>query len=128
MLTSFTTKSNRLIFIEAIYCQRTYLGEEVGEPDREMSSDVIQTIRQRVARFWPTTPIAIVGDTGLEVLPKYCIAAMANSPQPVHELDKDGSELVLVWFTDQPPYGPKLPVTEALQECPWDSHARDFIW
>lgn len=128
MILSFTTASKRAIDIEAIYCQRTYQGVGVGKPDEEMNQDVVTGITRRTQLLWPGTPVAVVNGLGQDVLPQFCIAAMAYSSQPIHDPDMHGSELVLVWFTDVLPFGAELPGISDLQAFAWEEHARDFMW
>jgi hypothetical protein len=128
MILSFTTTSNRVIFIESIYIQRTYQGVGVGEPDDEMNQDVLTWITSRTQVLWPGTAVAFVNGQGLTALPKFCIAAMAHSPDPVHDADMHGSALVIVWFTDVLPFGAEMPGISDLQAFAWEEHARDFMW
>jgi hypothetical protein len=128
MILSFTSTSNRAIDIESLYCQRTYQGVGVGDPDEEMNQDVVTGITRRAQMLWPGTPVAVVNGHGQDVLPRICIAAMAYSTQPVHDADMHGSQLVLVWFTEVLPFGTELPGISDLQAFSWEAHAQDFMW
>ena len=126
-LITFPTTTGRIIFVEAIYAQPTYLGVGVGRPDRAANREVAQNIVSRVRKIWADVPVALVASVDVDVLPKYCVAAKAFSTQPVGDTTMDASHLVLVFFTDSIPCEGEFAV-ESLRAFPWEANAHDFGW
>lgn len=124
---TFSTSTDRTIFVEAIYIQPTYLGIGVGQPNRATNREVAQSILSKVGKIWPDMPVALVGQIDVDVLPEYCVAAKTFATQPVADLSMDASHLILVFFIEVAPCEGVF-TQKMLQEFSWEAHACDFCW
>lgn len=110
----------RSIGIDGVHVTRVYAGVLAG---RLSSQEMLEILLRDLEKRWGKRETEVIppklksGDR----LPDYMIALWLSSPTPI--VEGDGSELVLVWFSDEPFYESTLDPLKGLE---WNSLAKDW--
>lgn len=118
--------SPHLLYIDASYSQTTYLGCLEGPTPIK---DVIEHAKEKANDLWgsrtvlviePTTKSVATGrKSKMDILPKWQHMIWAHGPAKNEEMD--GSELVIIWWSEMSPDTDRV-----LQAVDWEKHAKDF--
>ena len=117
--------SPHLLIIDASYSQATYLGCLEGPPPVEHT---IQGAETKAKELWgsravyviePTIKTVTGGSGKIKLLPKWQHMIWAHGPAKNEEMD--GSELVVIWWSEMSPDTDRV-----LQVVDWERYAKDF--
>jgi len=114
--------------IDHLYSYRTYSGSLEGYPELD---DMYDSIKKKIKKMWGDRAIHIVEPEiriipkdhhfgPYNVLPKWTHIAWAHGPEK--DPENHGSELVVVWFTEEP----LTNINSILDKVDWDKYAEDF--
>ena len=133
---NLTLNTGRAISANRLYVAATYAGLMEGLPDAAMNDDRIGWLPHTAASIFGDAPVLVVEPRRVkkeypslkppragEFLPTYWIAAEFTS-SPCRE--GMASDLVLIWFQDEPFPIPSEAALKQLSGIEWESAARDF--
>lgn len=109
-----------MIQFDSLETFKTYAGCYEGRPSVD---SMLETIKRRAAKHWgarPTHVVAAKQDGGR--LPTWCHMCLFLSHSPVKDPTLDGSELLIIWFTDSWSCNPD----EVVAQVDWNQLAKDF--
>jgi hypothetical protein len=124
----------RDVSLEAFDYSRTYAGLLEGRPNAEMNARIIERAVAEREGSWGKRAVHLIPpatdgtDPTHPVLPSALLRAWLTCYQPVNPAFM-GSELVVVWFTDECHAEPIADVVfRAVRRLPWEQLADDFDW
>lgn len=134
MRLEFSNTSGRRIWLDALYVTGTYAGIGEGTPSVQSNDCLIRGAAKAMERFWgsratyvvpPERRIVEEGGVRYEKMPPTVFYAWLSST-PINP-KWCGSELVVVWFDDEPTRDP-LPklLTKVAAELQWEQLAKDY--
>ncbi len=116
--------------IDHYYSYRTYSGCLEGVPSVE---SVYSGIKLKAKAMWGVRATHIIEPAlkkiranmahhieEIEMLPEWTHIAWVNGPEK--DPENHGSELVLIWFSDDPSFN----VNDIVESVDWSAHAEDF--
>jgi hypothetical protein len=109
--------SPHLLRVEVSYSYRTYSGWLEGNPSYKT---LVAGAKQRVKNMWGDRAIFVVESLNKnKKLPEWTHIVWANGP--AQDSEKDGSELVIIFFSEMSPDTDRV-----LQVIDWEKHATDY--
>jgi len=134
MRLGFSNSSGRRLWLDALYVTGTYAGVLEGTPSIQSNNSLIRGSATAMERLWgaratyvvpPERRIVEDGGVRFETLPSTVFYAWLTST-PVNP-EWCGSELVVVWFDEEPTRDP-LPslLMKVMANLQWELLAKDF--
>lgn len=110
------------MLVDSLHVTRTYGGCLEGHPSRE---SVFAVAHSGVGKMWGIRPTLLMEPVEVVKgeLPPW-VWSVWLTDDPINE-EWCGSELVVVWFSDQPPGSP-VDWNALRRSIDWKQHARDF--
>jgi hypothetical protein len=108
----------RKIEMESHYCDLTYAGCYEGRP-AQLDPIVLMSFANLIDKMWGERPTFCLNNP---TDGRWKHAAWLDSSPLV---DGDGSHLVLVWFSDDPPWS-AVDLETLLARFEWERHAKDY--
>jgi len=109
--------SPHLLMIDASYSSRTYIGCLEGVPS---ANKMIEKYKEKAQKLWGERATLLM-DPPIKnkMLPKWCHMIWATGPSLSD--DDDGSELVIIWFSEFEPDTKRV-----LDAIDWEKNAKGF--
>lgn len=133
-----TLKTGLRIWASALHMDTTYGGLLEGYPFAAFNDDLVARLPRRATELFGDWPVQLIAPSRSiregtapaplgppEYLPSLWIAAAFNS-LPLRDLWSHGSQLIVVWFQEEPFPVPAEAVLQELQAIPWETVACDF--
>lgn len=109
--------SPHLLSLDASYSYRTYAGSLEGAPSVTV---MIESAKQWAEKLWGKRTTLIIDPTIKgRYLPRWTHMVWAKGPEK--DSENDGSELIVVWWSELSPDTDRV-----LQAVDWEKHATDF--
>ncbi len=109
--------SPHLLHIDASYSYKTYLGCLEGIPS---ANSCIKEAKDRAKELWgERATLVLEPPVKGKMLPKWCHMIWATGPAA--DADNDGSELVVIWWSEFEPDTKRV-----LDAIDWEKNAKDF--
>ncbi len=109
-------------YFDSLNTFRTYAGCYEGRPS---SDNMLESIKRQAVKRWGERPTYVVEtkiDPVGDRLPPWCHMCMFNSHTPVKDPTEHGSQLLVIWFSEDWSCDPN----EVVAQIDWNKHAGDF--
>lgn len=108
--------SPHLLHIDASYSQRTYLGSLEGPPPAQV---MIEHAKKQAKEMWGERATFVIEPPKGKLLPRWVHMVWATGP--ANNEGYDGSELVVIWWSEITP-----DTNRVLDAVDWEKNAKDF--
>jgi hypothetical protein len=109
--------SPHLLTIDASYVYRSYAGCYEGAPSAAV---MVESAKQKAQEMWGSRPTLVLEpQLKGKMVPKYTYMVWINGPALTE--DGDGSELVVIWWSEMTPDTDRV-----FKAIDWEKHAKDF--
>ena len=119
--------------VDSYFVARTYSGMLEGRPDAALNEAIFKDARITIGKLWGN-------DRPYHVLPAYkqprdeknpellayTFVAWLSSWRPIHDSEKCGSHLFLVWFQEEVGLNERILTSIFESQLQWEKVAKDF--